>query len=163
MFPPGWLLIQSSMTRQCTRRSDERSDLSTRWGHARSPQNYRRELHINISAVLQRNFRKFIVKIHQSTRWGHSWSKSLSSTTGAKLFLYRRIIFCGSTPERQFERYVKHPKLNIITLWALLAYMSTVGDRAFPVAAGVRNALPRRLTSAPFLRVFWQSSGVPAK
>jgi len=30
---PGWLLTQSSMTRRFTRRSDERSDLSTKWGH----------------------------------------------------------------------------------------------------------------------------------
>jgi len=45
------------------------------------------------------------------------------------------------------------------TIWTLILQLSTVGDRAFPVyVARVWNELPRHVTSAPPLRVFWQSS-----
>jgi len=50
-----------------------------------------------------------------------------------------------------------HPEASSSSLIDRRTQLSTVGDRAFPVAAAhVWNELPRRLTSVP--QLFWQSS-----
>ena len=112
---------------------------------------------ISITQIIQIHFRYFHFRYSSSTS---GFSKSFQINAKYKhtplivvLHCYRMILAntCRNTYSRCYLAYT-HDDEPIRTHWQR---PTTVGDRAFPVAASrIWNALPRHVTSAPSLAIF---------